>query len=175
VFGTNIVMQHLVAHVEDTRVDPVPAALVITVIGVSGIFGRIISGRTADMIGNKITTSVCLALQILVFFWLIRADELWVFYIIAMFYGLGYGGTLPLIVKMSSEFFGTGSGGTIFGILLAGASFGGAAGVYFTGLIHDNTGNYTWAFFMAGTVIITASVINLILKSPFQGEDKPAA
>lgn len=166
VFGTNMIMQHLEPHVEDSGIGDIPASLVITVIGISGICGRILSGYTSDKIGNKITATACLGLQVIVFFWLFKADQLWAFYVIAMLYGLGYGGTLPLIVKMSSEFFGTMSGGTIFGVLLAGASVGGAAGVFSTGIIHDATDEYFWAFFIAGTVIVFASIINLILKPP---------
>jgi len=166
VFGTNIVMQHLVAHVEDNGFDPIPAALVLTFIGASGIFGRVISGGFADKIGSRIVAAICLALQILAFYSLIRADELWEFYIVGILYGLGYGGTLPLIIKMSTEFFGTTSGGTIFGILLFGAAIGGAIGVPLAGHIHDVTDDYAIAFLIAGTIIIAASVINLILKPP---------
>ncbi len=166
VFGTNIVMQHVVDHIKDNGIIGIPASLYITVIGASGIVGRIASGRIADNVRNKIVAAVCLTLQIVAFSWLFDADKLWEFYIIAALYGLGYGGTLPLIVKMSSEFFSTSSGGTIFGVLLAGASLGGASGVFFTGLIHDNTGEYTWAFFMAGIVIVIAAVVNLILNPP---------
>ena len=166
VFGTNMIMQHLEPHVEDSGIGDIPSALVITIIGISGICGRILSGYTADKIGNKITAAICLGLQVIVFYWLFKADQLWAFYVIAMLYGLGYGGTLPLIVKMSSEFFGTMSGGTTFGVLLAGASIGGAAGVFSTGIIHDVTDEYLWAFFTAGTVIVVASIFNLILKPP---------
>ena len=173
VFGTNIVMQHLVAHIEDNGFDPIPAALVLTFIGVSGIFGRVISGGLADKIGSKMVAVICLAIQILAFFSLIQAGELWEFYIVGILYGLGYGGTLPLIIKMGAEFFGTTSGGAILGMLLFGASIGGAIGVPLAGHIHDVTDDYAIAFLIAGTVIIAASVINLILKPPQKKGSEP--
>lgn len=166
VFGTNLVMAHLVAHVEDNGFDPVPAGAVLSFIGGAGIAGRIISGGVADRIGNRVTAAACLGLQIIVFTLLIWIDDLPSFYIIGVLYGLGYGGTLPLIVKMSSEFFGTTSGATIFGIILAGASVSGALGALSGGLIYGDTEEYTLAFIIAGAIIVMASVINLLLKPP---------
>ncbi|MFO8011655.1 MAG: MFS transporter [Dehalococcoidia bacterium] len=170
VFGINIIMQHLVAHVEDNGFDPVPAALVLTLIGISGIFGRIISGGAADRIGSKAMTSICMILQIAVFYSLIVTDELWAFYTAGIFYGIGYGGTLPLIIKMSSDFFGTYSGGAIFGVLLFGASIGGAVGVPLAGYIYDSTGDYAIAFIIAGSVIVLGFFINIILQPPDVGK-----
>ncbi|MBT4512741.1 MAG: MFS transporter [Chloroflexi bacterium] len=166
VFGTNLVMAHLVAHVEDNGFDPVPAGAVLSFIGGAGIAGRIISGGAADRIRNRVTVAVCLGLQIIVFTLLIWIDDLPSFYVIGVLYGLGYGGTLPLIVKMSSEFFGTTSGATIFGIMLAGASVSGALGALSGGLIYGDTEEYTLAFIIAGAIIVMASVINLVLKPP---------
>ncbi len=166
VFGTNIMMTHLVAHIEYNGFKPVPAALTLTLIGVSGIFGRILSGGGADRFGNRAMVATCLSLQILVFGTLIWIDQLWTFYLIGVFYGLGYGGTLPIVIKMSSEFFGTGSAGIIFGILLFGASIGGAIGVPMAGYIYDTTDDYSIAFLIAMIVIAMAFIINLFLKPP---------
>ncbi len=166
VFGTNIVMTHMVAHIEYNGFDPVPAALTLTLIGVSGIFGRIISGGGADIFGNRAMVAICLSLQVLVFGALIWIDQLWSFYLIGVIYGLGYGGILPLVIKMSSEFFGTTSAGAIFGILLFGASIGGAIGVPLAGHIYDVTEDYALAFLIAMVVIVVAFIINLVLKPP---------
>ncbi len=166
VFGTNIVMTHLVAHIEYNGFDPIPAAITLTLIGFSGIFGRIISGGGADRFGNRAMAAVCLGLQVLVFGMLIWIDQLWLFYMTGVIYGLGYGGTLPLVIKMSSEFFGTGSAGVIFGIILFGGSIGGAIGVPLAGYIYDVTEDYALAFMISAIVITAAFVINLFLKPP---------
>ncbi len=166
VFGTNIVMTHLVAHIEYNGFEPVPASLTLTLIGISGIFGRIISGGGADRFGNRKMAAVCLGLQVLVFSMLIWIDQLWFFYLIGVIYGLGYGGTLPLVIKMSSEFFGTGSAGVIFGILLFGSSIGGAIGVPFAGYIYDVTEDYAFAFMISAIIITVAFIVNLFLKPP---------
>ena len=166
VFGTNMVMTHLVAHIEYNGIDPVPAALTLTLIGISGIFGRIISGAGADRFGNRAMVAICLSLQVIVFCTLIWIDQLWAFYLVGILYGLGYGGTLPLVIKMSSEFFGTSSAGAIFGILLFGASIGGAIGVPLAGYIYDVTDEYSTAFLIATIVITAAFITNLFLKPP---------
>ncbi len=166
VFGTNIVMTHLVAHIEYHGIDPVPAAITVTLIGISGIVGRIISGGGADRFGSRIMAAICLALQVLVFALLIWVGRLWGFYLVGVLYGIGYGGTLPLVIKMSSEFFGTDSAGAIFGILLFGASIAGAIGVPLAGYIYDVTDDYAIAFMIATIVVAVAFIFNIFLKPP---------
>ena len=144
----------------------VPAPIVLTLIGGSGILGRIIIGGAADKIGNKIMLGSCLVPLAILMFWLVWAKELWVFYIIAALFGLTYGGALPVIMKMSSEYYGVSSSGTIFGVLLFGATAGGAIGAPLAGYIYDIFGNYAVIFLIGGIVVTVASILSLILKTP---------
>ncbi len=165
-FGLSIVTTHLVAHIEDMGFDPVPAAFVLTLIGGGGIFGRIMIGGSADKTGNKAVLVACLIPQALLLFCLIWVKELWAFYVIGALYGLTYGGTLPVIIKTTSEFFGLSSTGTIIGILILGATSGGAVGAPFAGYIYDVTGNYSIAFLIGGIVVMVGSVLSFRLKAP---------
>jgi MFS family permease len=165
-FCVSIVAAHLVAHVEDMGIAPVPASIVLTSIGGSGILGRIIIGGAADKVGNKIMLGSCLVPLALLMFWLVWAKELRVFYMIAALFGLTYGGALPVIMKMSSEYYGVSSSGTIFGVLLFGATAGGAIGAPLAGYTYDIFGNYAVIFLIGGIVITIASVFILSLKTP---------
>ncbi|MDY7035270.1 MAG: MFS transporter [Thermodesulfobacteriota bacterium] len=166
VFGLSIVLSHLVAHLEDIGIDPVTAAFVISIIGVTGIFGRIIIGGAADRFGSKTMLPACLMLQAVLIFFLIWAKDLWHFYTIASLFGLSYGGTLPLILKISSEYFGVISIGTIFGFLIFGGTSGGAVGAPIAGYVYDITGNYSIAFLLGAIVIAGASILCIIIKPP---------
>ena len=166
VFGLSIVTIHLVAHVEDVGFSPVPAALVLTLIGGSGILGRIIIGGTADRHNPKILLPASLMLQAFLLFSLMWTDTLQGFYLIAVLYGLGYGGTLPLVIKMNTDFFGLSSSGTIFGALVFGATSAGAIGAPFAGYVYDKTGDYSVAFLTGSIVIFTGALLSLTIKPP---------
>ena len=165
-FGISTIMSHLVAHLEDLGFDPMRAAFIITLIGAGGIIGRIMIGGVADRVGNKIMLSLCLIIQMLLFFVLIFAEKLWVFYLVGACYGLSYGGSIPNIIILNSKFFGIGSAGKIFGILFFGAMLGGAAGAPIAGYVYDITNKYSVAFFIGGILILIASMLSIIIKPP---------
>ena len=166
VIGVGIVNTHIVAHVEDIGIDPMSASFMLTLIGGSGIFGRIIIGGLADKIGNRIMLNVCLIPLVIVLLFLSSIREIWAFYLIAVFFGLLYGGALPVIIKMSSAFYGVNSAGAIFGIIFFGATFGGAVGAPLAGYIYDLKGSYFIAFLLGSAVFCVASILSLIIKSP---------
>jgi MFS family permease len=61
---------------------------------------------------------------------------------------LGYGLT-SVLGAIPAEIFEGRHFGTIFGTLMLGAIAGGSAGPWVTGLLHDRTGSYTAAFWIA--------------------------
>ncbi len=166
IFCMGIVLSQLVVHMEDIGIKPVAAAMVITLIGISGIFGRISLGGAADLLGNNLILAACLLLQMIVLFSLIFAKDLWEFYLLALLFGFGYGGFVPIVTKMSSDFFGLKSAGTILGILIFGGTSGGAIGAPFAGYIFDRTGSYVYAFLSGGVVLSVAVIIALFIKPP---------
>jgi len=166
VFGLVIITSHLVAHVEDIGIDPLLAAYVLTLIGGSGVLGRIMIGRACDIIGSKTMLASCLIVQALLLFALIWAASLWAFYVIAMLFGLTYGGAMPAIIMRNAEFFGISSSGTIFGALICGSTVGAAIAAPFAGYIYDVTGGYSIAFLTGGIVLTAGSVLSFIVKAP---------
>jgi len=166
IFGVVIITSHLVAHVEDIGIEPLQAAYILTLIGGSGILGRIIIGRACDKIGSKAILASCMIVQALLLFSLIRAENLWAFYVIAMLFGFTYGGALPTIIMINAEFFGISSSGTIFGALLCGSAAGAAIGAPFAGYIYDVTGGYSIAFLIGGIVLAAGTVLSFIIKPP---------
>ena len=166
IFGIVIITSHLVAHVEDIGIDPLLAAYVLTLIGGSGILGRIMIGRACDIIGSKIMLVSCLIVQALLLFALIRTESLWAFYVIATLFGLTYGGAVPAIIMRNAEFFGISSSGTIFGALICGSTAGAAIGAPFAGYIYDVTGGYAIAFLTGGIVLTAGSFLSFIVKPP---------
>jgi MFS family permease len=73
--------------------------------------------------------------------------------------GLGYGVT-SVIGAIPAEIFQGRHYGTIFGTLMLASIGGGAAGPWLTGTLHDMTGNYTIAFWIAiGASLLSAVAV----------------
>ena len=68
------------------------------------------------------------------------------FYVIATPYGLIYGGALPVVIMINTEFFCLSSSGTIFGILVCGATTGWAIEAPLDRYIYDVNSCYYIAF-----------------------------
>jgi len=166
IFGLTIVTTHLVAHMDDMGFGHIQAAFVLTLIGGSGIIGRIAIGGAADRYNSKNLLPASLMLQAILLFSLIRANTLQEMYIVATLYGLGYGGTLPLIIKKNIDFFGTAYSGTIFGVLIFGGTSAGAIGAPYAGYIYDKTGYYSAAFLTGGIILSIGAILSILLKSP---------
>jgi MFS family permease len=72
---------------------------------------------------------------------------------------LGYSAT-AVLGPIVAEIYEGPHFGTIFGTLMLAAIVGGAAGPWITGLLHDHTGNYAAAFWIAlGLSIVSAIAI----------------
>jgi len=72
---------------------------------------------------------------------------------------LGYGLT-SVIGAIPAEIFEGKHYGPIFGTLMVSALAGGAVGPWFMGFVHDRTGNYTLAFWVAiGCSVLSAFAI----------------
>lgn len=106
--------------------------------------GRIIIGRACDKIGSKAMLALCMIVQALLLFSLIRAESLWAFYMIAMLFGFTYEGAVPAIIMINSEFFGISS----------------------SEYIYDVTGGYSVAFLIGGMVLTVGFVLSFIIKLP---------
>jgi MFS family permease len=77
---------------------------------------------------------------------------------------LGYGLT-SVVGAIPAEIFQGKHYGTVFGTLMLAAVGGGAAGPWLTGVLHDATGSYTLAFWIA-IVMSALSTIAIWLAAP---------
>jgi MFS family permease len=157
---------HVVAAAIDTGITPEAAAIILTLGGVTAIMGRLILGGLASRIGNKVVLSLCLAIQAPALFFLAGASDLPVFYVIAVVYGLAYGGVIPVAMAMATSIFGTKSIGSILGTIQLSYTAGMAAGPFLAGYIFDVTDSYSAAFLSAAAATAVAFLGSLLLKHP---------
>ena len=76
---------------------------------------------------------------------------------------MAYGGEIPLMPAITSDFFGLKSLGFVVGATLSAASLGGAIGPVPGGLIFDFKGGYSLAFALGAGLSTAALILTMLL------------
>ena len=168
VFAWYAVQVHQTKYLIEIGFSPHDAAWALGAVSLAGVPGQIALGYLSDRIGREPVwtignmgfagTYVALLLlhdhpNMLLFYLMIGAQGL-----------LGYGLT-SVIGAIPAEIFEGRHYGTIFGTLMLMGILGGALGPWLTGALHDWTGSYTLAFWIA--ILCSAfSVVAIWLAAP---------
>ena len=142
------------------------AATFLSVIGISSIIGRPVMGAVSDRLGGKRTLVICLILQALAMFWLLRATDIWMLYLFAAVFGFAYGGCVPLLPVIAGEIFKLKAIGAIVGVQMLGVAIGGAIGPILGGYVFDVTGSYYLAFMVGGICTIVTLILLAFIRAP---------
>jgi MFS family permease len=149
VFAINV---HLVPNITDLGISSATAANVMAIWGAAIAVGCILLGGTIDRIGSRLVCVIGLTLVMLSLFWLVIIKEVWIFYMFAIAFGIGYSGCLTMGSSLTADLFGMKSHGAIFGILNFGFTGGAALGPFLTGYLFDSMGNYQVSFLICGAI-----------------------
>lgn len=159
-------MVHIVPFAIDIHIEPVAAALILTVIGACNTTGRISGGWLSDVIGTKKTMAFSIILQALAVPCLIVGRSLLWLYPIAAVFGLGYGGLSAVVPRLILEYYGGRSLGALLGIIQMAFAAGGMVGALLAGYIFDRTGSYTLAFGILSVLVAITFVLCVTLRPP---------
>jgi MFS family permease len=155
----SIILVHLVAYLIDIGFTSSTAASVLGVVGASAAAGTIVSGILTDRIGGCNALRSALVCQLIMVVLLFIVRDLWMIYIIAVFFGLGLGGLITPYPVLTRQYFSETAAGTIYGSQLVCATTGMALGGFLGGFLYDVTGNYITSF----TVSLCAGTVALIV------------
>ncbi|MEE8413793.1 MAG: MFS transporter [Dehalococcoidales bacterium] len=165
------VLVHIIPYAVDLGISQTTAASLISVIGGSSIFGRLVMGFTGDKIGHKRAVSFLFLIMIAALAWLQVATELWMLYLFATIYGFNHGGFFALISPLIAGLFGTRSQGTLLGTTIFSGTLFGSISPVITGRIFDVTHSYQGGFIILLFVAITGLIFTTLLK-PINKEGK---
>jgi OFA family oxalate/formate antiporter-like MFS transporter len=147
---------HLVAYATDVGIAPTSAALIFTFLNGISIAGIFTAWPMSASLGNRGALLFFLGLQAVALFLFISADSLWMFLVLAMIFGFGFGGTNPLRAAMIPHLFGMKSVGAIMGLIAFSWALGGAIGPFLAAYIYDISQSYDIAFLSAALLVLVA-------------------
>ncbi|UCG12007.1 MAG: MFS transporter [Deltaproteobacteria bacterium] len=163
-FCLHLVMTHVVPRAEDTGITPIRAAVVLSVMQAVAIPSRLLAGFVADMVDKRTIGATFALIMAIAMLWLAAAENVWMFFMFAVTYGLAYGGLDPPVIALMADVFGLSNVGEIMGVLMISWGLGSATGPYIGGLVFDHTGGYELAFVFAGLVMTLAAFCMFRLK-----------
>jgi predicted MFS family arabinose efflux permease len=157
---------HMVAHAMDLGVTKMAAASMLGLSGGTSIAGRLSSGVLADRFGARPALVGMLAIQALVLSFYLYAGAAVSLFVVALFFGVAYGGAMPLYALVAREFFGERVVGTTFGGIFFISCLGMGLGAYGGGFLYDHLGTY-WSLHLASTLVAAGAVaVAMALRPP---------
>ena len=129
-------------------------------------------------IGDRIPTNVALflftALQGIGVVLITIDTSIYMFYVFAILFGIGFGGRTPLTTAIRGEYFGRASFGKILGISTVPMNILLLISAPMAGFMRDQLGDYQWAFLTLAILNGVGAVLFLIARKPRLPAASPA-
>jgi len=148
----HMVLIHQVAAVSDAGFSKESAALALGMIGLFTAPAMILMGLLADRIGRRwsyLLGSASLMIGIALLMMITDAKQIWELYAFPLFTAVGFSSRQSLYPTMAADLFHGKSFGAIIGAIALFIGAGAGIGPWLGGVIHDWTGNYHQAFWVA--------------------------
>jgi sugar phosphate permease len=160
-----LVQTHFISLCGDYGMTAVPAASVLSMMGIFDLFGTTLSGYLSDRFDNRKLLFWYYGLRGLSLFWLPYSTfTLYGLSVFAMFYGLDWIATVPPTVKLAAQEFGKERAAMVFGWVFAAHQLGAATAAYGAGLTRTLLLTYTPALITAGAACLVAAVMVLAIR-----------
>jgi MFS family permease len=161
------VIVHIVPHITDTGTSATVAANILALSGGMQVVGGIIWGSIIDKIGNKRVLILCFIFIAASTCLLVTYSYQWIFYVVALLFGVGIGGGVVTESGVVADLFGMKSHGLILGIASFSFTIGSAIGPLITGYVFDVDSSYQTAFLICTALSVAGMVLTTIL-NPIQ-------
>jgi MFS family permease len=156
---------HMVPALTDAGIPVETAAVSIGLLTAVSIVGRLSFGFLGDYITKRYLFMVAYSMMGAGVLVLMDANSMNMVYLFIFLFGVGFGGTVPLMPAIRAEYFGRAALGKIQGFMNPVMMFAGAVGPIFAGYVFDTTGSYRISFMVTG-VFTFCAVIAIFFARP---------
>ena len=160
-------ISQLVPFARSAGLGAAAATFAITVGAVGNAGGRILSGWLSDAMGRLATLRTMVAVSAVampaLYVW--REQPVLFFALVAVVYWC-YGTQLSVFASTTADFYGTRHLGMNYGVLFTAWGIAGVVGPIVAGGVYDATGDYRFAFYVAGTLAAIAFAVLTLTRAP---------
>ena len=147
--GHNVILIFLVAMAVDRGVSTAMAAGIYATLTAVSTITRFGVPVVSDSLGSKQVMAVCFILQTAPVLMLLVAQDLWVFYVFAVLFGIGLGGEMSAFPIINRQYYGSAPSGTTYGWQTLGGGVGMALGPLLAGFLWTYYESYTGAVLLS--------------------------
>ena len=163
--GHAIILVYIVPLAVKEGLTLVQAASVLTVLSAVSVITRVLVPIMCDYIGTRTVMFVFFAAQGILVVMLFWTHDLWMFYLFAVIFGIGYGGETGGFPILNRRYYGHAPTGSPYGVQMLGAGLGMALGGWIGGPIFDIFGSYDVALWISIATSL-AGALNILLLEP---------
>jgi len=156
--ATGGVIIHFVPMLIDSGLPPANAAKIASLLGISLICGRLLTGIAVDRFFAPRIAMVIMAVSSAGFALLTFGGPSLV-PLAGVIVGISFGAEIDLVVYLVSRYFQTAIYGRIFGLLYGAVLFALGIAPLLYGAVRDAAGNYEWAFVMSAVLLAISAVL----------------
>jgi sugar phosphate permease len=157
---------HLISAAIDQGIDKLAAATIFSLASLASIPGRIGTGFLADRFGSKQVLATWMGMQATAILLYLAVSDWTSFALLALFFGVAYGGVMPLYAVVTREFFGARVMGASYGAIFLLSCFGMGFGGWLGGRIFDAVGVYTLMYVLSFAFSASGAVLAVCLRPP---------
>lgn len=151
-FSLYAFLGHIVPFISDLGLASWVGASALSIVGATGIIGRIILGYASDRISRiKLfgLSGSMMSIPLIV----LPAVQSWpMIIILVVIFGFGFAGADALLSPITAELFGATNIFSVFGLLSASFGISGLIAPYVAGQVYDTYGEYTHIFIIIGVI-----------------------
>ncbi len=162
--GHGIVLIYAIPIAIEEGVSLVAASVMLSIISLVSIVSRFVTPMMAEAYGPKKIMALCLFVQGITVLFLFWAQDVWMFYLFAALFGLGFGGEWTGYLVINRKYFGEGPIATCYGWQMTGAMMGHAIAMGLTGLIIYVTSSYNPIIALSIAASVGGAVVVLMLE-----------
>lgn len=173
-FTHSTIFVHIVPFLTDVGISSFKAAVTVGLLTTSSIAGRLLFGYMGDYVDKRYLLTVDYFLMATGVLILLNAHEMETVYAFIAFFGVGFGGNVPLMPAIRAQYFGRKDLGKIQGSMSPVIMTAGITGPMLAGYLFDTTGTYNIAFLLPITLCIFAGILVLFAspKKPADGQEQ---
>lgn len=142
------------------------AGLIILGVSIFSVAGRLISGYAGDVVDKRWILAGAFLFQFVGTLVFAFSSSTWHMVIFIIFWGFGFGASIPVRFALIADFFGRRHYGTVMGVMMTASAVFGVVGPVLVGYIFDVRGNYRDPFILMAFSVLISIPIVLSIRAP---------
>ncbi len=169
------VMAHLGLMMADLGYSTLTVGFIVSVYSFVSLPFQLGGGYLGDKMPTNVALFLFTAIQGGAVVLITISTSLYMFYVFAVLFGIGFGGRTPLTTAIRGEYFGRASFGKILGISTVPMNILLLIAAPMAGFMADKLGDYRWAFLTLAMLNGVGAVLFLIARKPKLSAASPVA